>query len=140
MRGFTLISSAQIKNRKKENPDDIDQMPIKTDVPQPYIAWRMVAQQTPGASGKHRDTHEDMEGVQSGGNEIAVHEHALANGMERLALASARHQPFQIFRMIFAAFDNQQYNAQYRCQPEQQSRKATVIASRRLHTDRDKKT
>src|SRR3546814_9741317 len=90
MRGFTLISSAQIKNRKKENPDDIDQMPIKTDVPQPYIAWRMVAQQTPGASGKHRDTHEDMEGVQSGGNEIAVHEHALANGMERLALASAR--------------------------------------------------
>src|SRR3546814_1373817 len=27
MRGFTLISSAQIKNRKKENPDDIDQMP-----------------------------------------------------------------------------------------------------------------
>src|SRR3546814_12126536 len=97
---------------KKENTNDIDQRPIKTDVPQPYIAWRMVDQQTPGASGKHRDTHEDMEGVQSGGNEIAVHEHALANGMERLALASARHQPFQIFRMIFAAFDNQKYNAQ----------------------------
>src|SRR3546814_10104428 len=67
MRGFTLISSAQIKNRKKENPDDIDQMPIKTDVPQPYIAWRMVAKQTPGASGKHSDTHENMKGVQSGG-------------------------------------------------------------------------
>src|SRR3546814_10648334 len=115
-------------------------MPIKTDVPLPYFAWRMIAHQTPGASGKHRDTHEDMEVVQSGGNEIAVHEHALANGMERLALASARHQPFQIFRMIFAAFDNQKYNAQYRCQREHQSRKATVIASRRLHTDRDKKT
>src|SRR3546814_664306 len=69
MRGFTLISSAQITNRKKENPYDIDQMPIKTDVPQPYIAWRMVAQQTPCASGNHLDPHEEMEGVHSGRSE-----------------------------------------------------------------------
>src|SRR3546814_20920286 len=103
-------------------------MPIKTDVPQPYIAWRMVAQQTPGASGKHRDTHEEMEGVQSGGNEIAVHEHAYANGMELLPIASARQHRLQKFDMIFTVFARQKHKAQYHVPRNHIQDKTTMIA------------